>query len=80
MNLSDAEKHTGDRVTVVNQGEILPALIVGVPFGTGHVRVQTLVPDAEGHEVVGQVLDLPPGSVTLDQPKADKPAAKKTAK
>lgn len=75
MNLSDAEKHTGDRVTVTSQGETLAALILAVPAGTGHVRVQTLVPDAEGHEVVGQILDLPPGSVELD-----KPAAKKAGK
>lgn len=77
MNLSDAEKHTGDRVTVVSQGERYAAIIVGIPVGTEHVRVQTLIPDAEGHEVVGQTLDLLPSSIDLDAPK---PAAKKTAK
>lgn len=83
MNLSDAEKHIGDRVTVTNQGESLAAIIVAVPAGTDHVRVQTLAPDADGHEVVAQVLDLPPTSVDLDQSEAEAPkkaAAKKASK
>ena len=88
MNLSDAKKHTGQRVTVTNQGETLNGVIVEVPAGTDHVRVQTLVADSEGHEVVGQVLDLPPTSVDLDEqddggdekPAAKKAPAKKAAK
>lgn len=88
MNLSDAEKHIGHAVTVTNQGESLPAVIIGVPAGTDHVRVQTLVPDADGHEVVGQVLDVPPTSVDLvkdaesddEKPAAKKAPAKKASK
>ena len=82
MKLSDAEKHTGQRVTVTNQGETYTGVIVEVPAGTDHVRVQTLVADAEGHEVVGQVLDVRPDAVEVDKKAddgAEKPAATKAA-